>query len=641
MPLRDTFAALQSIHGPRLVPALIAALDSGDPRISAPAARAIALQGGAEGQAALLERVAMLPQSARVEAATAVSSMRNALMAAARDARDDRRDGALILLEICTDIEAAEPLAEYLTDTNEDFRQRASRALRALIDTFTRTRAVKENAAASGVEKTRVMLRALRAALESYSRHLFEFVPDSVIVLGGDFQALLTDVLRVELSKTREETGAVERYLIGGSDAATLGFLLDRLGDPLPDVRAAVRRIWRLKRGVRANESLSRLMESMEEGHMRRCLAAARGFPPLAMMAGQMAAYSVTALKNLMAAFAHVQCDNATRIEVYAALGESRHVAVSDECRSRLMVMPAEQVAPVLMRQAREASARAALFALTTLAEMGHPGALKAASDMLRADRADLRDAAARFVAARAYRRYVQGFEHMSNDQRRESGAMLHLVDDDVIDDLRKQICAADPDVRLRALRIVDFTHNAARLKETVVELMHDPDARVRATVVGLLSALRSEDAIAAIGGLLADPDTRVRANAVEAVEALGDKELARGLFPFLEDPNNRIRGNAAKALYTLGFHEYAISVMRAMLEDEAPLMRMSATWAIKTTRPPGGGGWLRARLRVEADEGVRQRLETAVGEMSVFASRLVRASTSALTKRVTAGGVQ
>jgi hypothetical protein len=75
-------------------------------------------------------------------------------------------------------------------------------------------------------------------------------------------------------------------------------------------------------------------------------------------------------------------------------------------------------------------------------------------------------------------------------------------------------------------------------------------------------------------------------------------------------DPN-QISGVVAREPKRRGFP------WLGMLDHEQPLMRMSAVWAIRETRPPGGEEWLRERLEVEQDAGIIQRIEFALMRMA------------------------
>jgi HEAT repeat protein len=634
MGIRETFAALRLVRSPHVAPALLTALDAdGHASLQAHVVKALLSERDDNAHRAILYRYNELPELAQVAVRNGAQALRNVIREAAADGTDDVRDVALMLLEANLPTENAELLAEFLADQRRDFAQRAEQSLRKILDTFYSEREAAEEAAAEaegkGVsydapnvrrraqvqDRQRLLFRAMKIATETLQIHAGVWVLEACLKIGGECRALVTEALRTE--REQRAPGPVEKFLAQDDSATVLEYLLDRVCDHRAEIRAAALRALSVKRGAELNTNLAYLLDDrIDDDRLRKVLTACGGVPFLTAMEGFADRYSPNVLRRLLREAQRLPVEERERADMLGAFTDTRESELAHGCVNALRAMPADIAAPVLLRLCHSHKRAIALAAFNSLVEDGHPRAMKAAAALLDSEWDDLRESAARYIATRAFKRYVNSFDRMSEAERRKSAEALRHVDETVIAELQQQISDADPAVRLRALRLLDLTSNVSRARDHVLQLMRDPDARVRATVVQLLSSLRSGPAVEAIGGLLNDPDTRVRANAIEAIESLNERSLARALVPFLKDDNNRIRANAAKALYTMGVHESA-GIMRGMLDHEQPLMRMSAVWAIRETRPPGGEEWLRERLEVEQDAGIIQRIEFALMRMA------------------------
>lgn len=631
MGIRETFSALRTIRSRHIVPALLVALEAGDNVLVTYAAKALIHSGDEGGMRAVVYRYNELPSAAQEAVCNSLHTLRNVITDLVRLGDTEIREIILHLLELNTSVDGAEALAKFLLDDREEYRSRAEAALKRVV---ARYQGARDNAnepvydAAGEIvqpdnrrnrgrrqsaEQARLLFHALKVGIDSFPQHRREFILDSCLLVGGDCRALLTDALRRERGKSRLEPGPVEAFLVKRTDVRVLEYLLDKLCDHRTDLRAIAARALKAKSGSEVNSNFACLLdEGISDQTLRKVLAMSDGVPWLDLMRGHIDRYPARALRRLTREFNRLKLDGGKQAEFYSVIGETRDSQLSEECFARLAEIPVAQSGPALARLTQSKRLRSVLFGFQTMVDNGHRGTLQAAIKLIDSGWNAARDAATTYLAGRAYRRFVDNFDRLSEEDRLLAGAPLRHVDDQVIQELRNQIRDADPSIRLRALRLLDITCNAPRTGEALIELMHDPDSRVRATVVAMLSALGSRSAVAAIGGLLADPDPRVRANAIEAVEDLGQRSLARALVPYLRDDNNRIRANAAKALYSLGIDE-AAEVMRTMLDSESELMRMSAVWVIRTARPPGGEAWLVARRKVEKQQSILERIQVAL----------------------------
>lgn len=212
-----------------------------------------------------------------------------------------------------------------------------------------------------------------------------------------------------------------------------------------------------------------------------------------------------------------------------------------------------------------------------------------------------------------AFRQFFEDYDRLTPDVKKLAATTLKRLDADLDAELRQVLSSLDSHDRLRAVHIVQELNREQRLQEVLLELVSDPDERVRATVVKTLAILDNEPAVRALLTAVTDFDRRVVANTVEALEATGFSELV-GLIKILaRHPNNRIRANAVKALLLLN-SPGAEQILREMLTSSVELMRLSATWIMGEVDHPKRADWLRRLAREDSSVRVRQKARDILG---------------------------
>lgn len=231
---------------------------------------------------------------------------------------------------------------------------------------------------------------------------------------------------------------------------------------------------------------------------------------------------------------------------------------------------------------------------------------------------AELRQLAMKEIAQVCFDRFIHAFDSMDDHARESAAKIISKLDENIANRLVDEIYSLDPSRRLKALKILQFTEVESDLQPVLLELLNDPDRRVRATCLKTIQFSGNVRAITLLIGQLSDPDRRVRANAIEAVEQLSDERFSDLLVPFLRDGDNRVRANAAKALWNLGRKREARETLESMLDDPNELMRLSAVWGIGELRYDGFRELLQRRLSVETSPKVKAKIEEALVESGV-----------------------
>ena len=233
---------------------------------------------------------------------------------------------------------------------------------------------------------------------------------------------------------------------------------------------------------------------------------------------------------------------------------------------------------------------------------------------LLGASDPELRRLAMREVSHDSFNRFMQRFDDMPPAARQVAACALAKIDPALVDRVGEQCSSLEPGRRLKALHIIELLDAGAALREPLIELLSDPDLKVRATAIRLVKATGSDEGIRALIDALSHPDGRIRANAIEAFEQIDDASFFELLKPFLGDRDNRVRANSAKALWNLGWAE-ARDTLVSMAAHADPRMRLSAVWAIAEVRFAGARKLLEQREVIESNPEVLAKVREVLAE--------------------------
>lgn len=304
--------------------------------------------------------------------------------------------------------------------------------------------------------------------------------------------------------------------------------------------------------------------------------------------------------------------DPLAKVKLLGTFRRARHAPT----RVRLLEVFEERGLPGLLELAlefvKDPAAEVRRAAAHVLVRLSPPRKERLWVPLLESSDPEVRRLAGREIAAAGFEKYLRSFDRLDGRTRELAARALAKIDARLLERLIEQLTSLDSDRRLKALRIIDYVEAEQELRELLVELLGDPDRRVRATVVKIVELSDHPEGRRLLAGALKDPDSRVRANAVESLEEAGDVRLAPLLEPCLRDPDNRVRANAAKALARLGRPEEGRRALEAMLEDAAEEMRLSAAWALGELGDPFAEGILAAREAREPSPLVRARIAEA-----------------------------
>ncbi|HEY4363635.1 MAG TPA: HEAT repeat domain-containing protein [Bryobacteraceae bacterium] len=159
-----------------------------------------------------------------------------------------------------------------------------------------------------------------------------------------------------------------------------------------------------------------------------------------------------------------------------------------------------------------------------------------------------------------------------------------------------------NPEMVLRALRLVDSISDGSRLTSYLVQLLRHPSPQVRSKATLLLGHANLN--INRVRGFLLSSDTRLRANAVESLWGHAGRENVRQLlWEASRDRNNRVMVNALLGLCKAG-DRGAFARLAALSDSPNPRVRSGAAWAMGETGDAAFAATIE-KLAQDTDEGV------------------------------------
>ncbi len=266
------------------------------------------------------------------------------------------------------------------------------------------------------------------------------------------------------------------------------------------------------------------------------------------------------------------------------------------------------RIVDVAARALEDPADEVKLEAARVIMRVNPPQKARLLAPLVNASSPVVRGLATRAVAGVSFAKYMTSFDRLDLRTRQDAARALAKIDENIVFRLAEELGSLDPQRRLKALQITGYVDAQKDLQKILMDLLSDPDRRVRATAIKIVELTGSAEGMKLLLSALGDPDPRVRANAVEAFEEIGDIRFAQALLPRLQDEDNRVRANAAKALWTLGRRE-GRETLEAMLASPDEERRLSALWAIGEVRFEGWEELLRRRAAADPADRVRARI--------------------------------
>jgi HEAT repeat protein len=428
----------------------------------------------------------------------------------------------------------------------------------------------------------------------------------------------LPEALLAETALARRDSplwGAFVEALSASASERALVYLLGLYGDPNPRHRAAAEEVFARRRDPGFPRLLAGILARKGPDDRSALAQRFREFPwwPAVEASPDLEAASALQLMDFVAASA---LPREARDEKLLHFRRSPYPGVRVRLIALLQNLGSAKAGAVATASLGDPSDEVKLAAARAVIALGLPDRARLLLPLLGAEGEDVRKLVQREIAASSFEKFLRAFDRMDPGTRETAARALAKIDARILDRLSDQVASLDPERRLKALRIVDYVDAEKDLRGTLMELLSDPDRRVRATALKIVKLTENSAGLALLMNALSDPDRRVRANAIEAFEDAEDPSCVPVILPYVNDPDNRVRANAAKALAVFGRPE-GRSTLEAMLRDADESMRLSAAWALGQVRLEGARAILEERSRVETIPAVSARIAEALAALA------------------------
>lgn len=614
MGLDETFRTLREARTKPAEEVLLAAVPEPNPHVQERAVAALIHIESRRGMLHAVRNGHLLPPRVLATLALETRLVLPVLRQALRDASEQTRLNALDLLGRIGTNEAIQEALGAVEDGSPDVCKKATAvALDALVRFVgARRREASIVPQQTGSVHTSEVSAIVARLLGTYEKHRERKILEAMVEIGEASLATIVEVLRGPNSAARRD---IVRVLASSHAPAAAACLFRLHRDKDAALRDAAGEILAERRSKAAARPLVRHIAALPDDEVELLAERVPGVPWWREASDL--ARDLDEREGLkMVRF--LRCSKeppARKVDALGDLLDSVHVHVRRAAVEALAGIAAPESAVKIERALRDTDEEVAMRALDALLARNLPDRNRLLLPLLNSPFDAVRKKVSALVSKDSFERYMRAFDRLDDKTRALAGKAIAKIDDDLVAKLADELGSLDGDRRFKALRIVAATEMSKELEPVLLELLNDPDRRVRATLVKTIGILGSADAMRALIHLLSDPDRRTRANAIEAFEEIGNPKIVGLLLPFLKDPDNRIRANAAKACWKLG-HPETLEVLAEMINDPQENMRLSAVWAFGEIAPLGVEQILADAARDDPSPVVRKKAEETLAKL-------------------------
>lgn len=236
----------------------------------------------------------------------------------------------------------------------------------------------------------------------------------------------------------------------------------------------------------------------------------------------------------------------------------------------------------LLIKMLKDTDSSIVLQTIEKLKDRDHAKIITSLTKLFSANSQEIKKAAHNAIAHITRRKYISGFDKMTDETKLTIGTSLIKMDPSFMEDITNDLSASDQRTRVLSAKILEVLSDyiPPELKAQLIVAIQDPDPHVRSVVIMGLGKIGGPSVAGMLVTFLQDQDDRVRANAVEAIAKVGDISLVDEILPCLYDENNRVRANTIITLWQLGYYQIYDAVIE-MLSHQDKWMRASAAFAL------------------------------------------------------------
>lgn len=190
---------------------------------------------------------------------------------------------------------------------------------------------------------------------------------------------------------------------------------------------------------------------------------------------------------------------------------------------------------------------------------------------------------------------------------------------------------------RLRGLRFIEMLHVAGRFDRDVFSLANDPLPEIRAAAARALVHIADPTSRRILERALSDESPSVQAAAIEGLEALRALRDPEALLPKAESDDSEVRSAAIRALLRLRIPKAAIALV-TMLRDSRVEHRCAALWIIEQLRLSAIAPRLREMILAERDPRVARTAQQVLRRLERHSETAARSAAAPVASGDPAG---
>ncbi|NMC19361.1 MAG: hypothetical protein GYA33_02975 [Thermogutta sp.] len=188
---------------------------------------------------------------------------------------------------------------------------------------------------------------------------------------------------------------------------------------------------------------------------------------------------------------------------------------------------------------------------LPQLRGRGLSGALPIILQSLESSHPLVRRAARRCLREFSFRRFLETWDMLPPDVRRDTGMLVKRVDGHTTGLLRAELASPFRSRRLRALSVVQELDLVSRVESSVLPLLQDEDPAIRAEAAAALALTDSPAGLQALRNALTDPNALVREAAENSIRSREERRIPSACEPSAREATLRPSPTLAGALTT------------------------------------------------------------------------------------------
>ena len=510
--------------------------------------------------------------------------------------------------------DVANTLALCLTDTSILVQDKAVALLESIMEKFLHhlTTVRKSQDSKSYVDDNKgIIIEALSTIVNNFDRHKKSLFIRVILELGISAYNLITQII---IDLNTNAYNALQQEITNTNSEQTIELLFKLISDRDDRLSQFAKDIFNNKESKPFIYAISQYLSRLDNDSFN-ALSTRIKWDYLLPKLETIEHIDGASAQRFVSLLIKSNINEQEKINILSKLLKAKNYTIRIEAINGLKHIKYADLLTICYEALNDSNDKIKLAAAEVIIQINKNEKVKVLTPLLNAKDGEVRDKTVKYLSEESFERFILSFDRLSQSTREQAAKALAKLDNSMIEKLTAEINSLDAERRIKALKITELTGKEKELKQVLVELINDPDRKVRATAIKTLGLSGGFDALSIVVNLLKDPDSRIRANAIEAIEEIGDNRLMPIIEPFINDPDNRVKANAIKALWTMGKQDVAEEIKTMFLSSDDG-MRLSAIWLISQLKCKDAYDILKNALITESDPTIRAKIEEAIAKL-------------------------